>query len=379
MPFEAIAEQVRQELGAAPERLFARFDPVPFAAASIGQVHRAQLDDGREVVCKVQYPGIGDAVDSDLRSLKLALRAGVFTHVKRSALDAVFVELRSRLHEELDYCLEADSVRLFREYHRLRHPFVVIPDVVGERSSQRVLTLGFQPGDTLATLTERGYTAEERDRLGEHLVTLIASQIFEFGAFHADPHPGNFAFRRDGTIVIYDFGCTKTLPREIVCACHGLLVAGLAGDFAGVEEALLRLGVRDSRGPPVEADFYRHWQGLVVEGVLKPGRVDWGESRGFRRRVAAELPALAGRMRSFQPAKHLVLLNRVLAGHYGNLRALGPRIDVRGILEPLLSGFDAGNLRATAVADTATARSAAVGHRGANPGASRPRWRRPGR
>src|SRR5690606_33480194 len=198
MPFEVIAEQIEREFGQAPERLFRRFERLPFASASIGQVHRATTDDGQEVVVKVQYPGVDEAVDSDLAHLRLALRASGLMRIDKKALDAVFEEVRARLHEELDYCNEADNVRTFRELHAA-HANVIVPRVIGERSSQRVLTLSYEPGDTLAEARE--YPQEVRDRLGLLLFDVLAEQIFRFRTLHADPNPANFAFRRDGSLV----------------------------------------------------------------------------------------------------------------------------------------------------------------------------------
>ena len=118
MSYDVIASQVEAEFGQPPERLFDHFERVPFAAASIGQVHRARTDDGREVVVKVQYPGVDECVDSDLAHLRVALRAsGLVSRHHRKGLDGVFHEVRQRLHEELDYCQEADNVRHFRRHH----------------------------------------------------------------------------------------------------------------------------------------------------------------------------------------------------------------------------------------------------------------------
>jgi predicted unusual protein kinase regulating ubiquinone biosynthesis (AarF/ABC1/UbiB family) len=197
------------------EQLFGRFEQRPFASASIGQVHRATLDDGREVVVKVQYPGVDESVDSDLSHLKFALRASGMVRLDKRALDSLFVELRARLVEELDYCNEADNARAFRAFHK-RHPFVVVPEVIGERSSQRVLTLAFEPGDQFKDLDARGYTQEQRDLIGRNLFTMLASQIFEFRAVHADPNPANLSVRPDGSIVLYDYGCTKKISDAVV-------------------------------------------------------------------------------------------------------------------------------------------------------------------
>ena len=174
MAYEVIAEQIESEFGQPPEALFETFDREPFAAASIGQVHRARTDDGREVVVKVQYPGVDEAVDSDLNHLKVALRASGLLKVSKESLDATMVELRARLHEELDYCLEADNVRAFAAFHK-DHDDILVPDVVGERSSQRVLTLIYEPGDHVDQLDAKGYTQKERDALGVSLWTMMCA------------------------------------------------------------------------------------------------------------------------------------------------------------------------------------------------------------
>jgi len=325
MAFEVIAGQIERELGAPPESLFARFDPEPFAAASIGQVHRAQTDDGRDVVVKVQYPGVDEAVDSDLAQLKVALRASGIVNIGREALNASFKEVRARLHEELDYCNEADNVRLFRAFHGPRHPFVTIPEVVGERSSKRVLTLTYEPGDSIGKLDELGYTQVERDRLGQHMWLMMCSQVFEFGLIHADPNPGNFAFRRDGTLVMYDFGCVKRLEPTIITAYHDVILSGLDENWDEVDEALLRLGVRRPSGARPENEFYKRWRDAFAKPFLASDVIDYREAT-IHDDVMKLIPASVKRMSSFQPATELIFLDRMVAGHYGNLRKLEARV-----------------------------------------------------
>ena len=208
MPYEVIAAQIESEFGSPVERLFDWFDPEPFAAASIGQVHRARTDDGREVVCKVQYPGVDRSVDSDIAHLKLALRASGLIAFRRQAMDAVFDEMRLRLHEEIDYTNEARNVRNFRRLHE-GDAHIIIPDVVGERSSGRVLTLTYEPGDAFDQLEAAGYDQQTRNLLGERLTHMVYRQLFGLHAVHADPNPANFACRKNGDLVVYDFGCVK--------------------------------------------------------------------------------------------------------------------------------------------------------------------------
>ena len=338
MAYSVIADQVEAELGAPPERLFERFDREPFASASIGQVHRARTDDGREVVVKVQYPGVDAAVDSDLRHLKVALRASGIVKVSREALNASFAELRCRLHGGLDYCHEADSVRRFREFH-VRHPFVLIPEVIGERSSKRVLTLTYIPGGDLEGIKERGYTQAERDQLGENLLTFMVSEIFEHRAIHADPNPGNFAFRKDGKLVVYDFGCVKELPEEIVRAYRDTIVTALDDDYEAVEDGMRRLGLRRLEGPGVDPAYYKRWRDLFATPFLDDKVFDFGTST-VHDDVIAQIPGVIRRMESFQPAKDLIFLDRMIAGHYGNLIKLGARLPVLPIVRPYFSAIE---------------------------------------
>ncbi len=333
MPFSVIAGQIERELGSPPARLFDRFDREPFAAASIGQVHRARTDDGREVVVKVQYPGVDASVDSDLAHLKIALRASGLVHrAHRRALTAVFAEVRERLHEELDYCNEADNVRLFRDFHA-RHPFIVIPEVVGERSSQRVLTMTFEDGDAIGTVRGR-YPSRVRDRIGERIFHMMASQLFELESLHADPNPANFAFREDGTIVVYDFGCVKHIEPEVITAYRGLIDAGIDEDYVRGEKRLFELAVRVEGSPEVPVEFYKAWRDLFFRPLTATDFYDFGAS-SLHQDAMKLVAETIRRAASFKPPPKLVFIDRAILGNYGNLRAIG----ARGQYMPLLKRY----------------------------------------
>lgn len=329
MDYSVIADQIEREFGAHPKSLFSEFNETPFASASIGQVHRARTDDGREVVVKVQYPGVDGAVDSDLTQLKWALRASGLVRINRKALDALFAELRRSLVEELDYCNEADNVRLFSE-HYADHDWVVVPEVVGERSSQRVLTLTYEPGDHLSETD--AYPQEVRDALGESVFRLLADQIFDWQVLHADPNPANFAFRPDGRVVLYDFGCVKKLKPEIIEAYRDTINASLEEDYDAVEDGLVRLGARDVTGPAVPPAYYKQWRDLLAPPILD-GEFDYGTS-SIHHDVLKLVPGfLAKYVRSFQPPTELVFVDRVVLGHYGTLRHLKTRGNFGAILQ----------------------------------------------
>lgn len=326
--FSVIEAQIRSEFNQPLELLFDSFDRVPFASASIGQVHRARLD-GRGVVCKVQYPGVDGAVDSDMRHLKLALLASGVLRVDRRALDATFEEISERMHEELDYCNESDNARAFREYHLARHPFVTVPQVVGYRSAKRVLTLTDEPGDHVRDFDALGYTAEERDRCGRNLWTALEAQIFDFGTVHGDPNPANFAFRKDGTVVMYDFGCVKRLADGVTDGYRRLIFDGLREDTAGIEATLRSLGVRRDDGPAVSTEFYMLWRDWLALPILASNNpFDFGSARFEQEFMAKLVPAVLKNMGSFRPSRELVFFNRALVGHYATLRKMGARVPV---------------------------------------------------
>ncbi len=332
--YEVIAGQIERELGSPPENLFKFFDRKPFASASIGQVHRATTDDGREVVVKVQYPGVDTAVSSDLSQLKMVLKASGLIKVRKQALDEVFREVKARLAEELDYCNEADNVRKFREFHA-RHPFVVIPDVVGERSAQRVLTLTYEAGDHISELAPLGYDQATRDLLGQNLFKLLVDELFEFRNLHADPNPGNLAFRRDGSVVLYDFGCVKQIPDAIIEAYGQTIRCGLEEDYAGVEAGLRALGVLNPDGPPVELEYYKPWRDIFALPFLADDIFDYGRST-IHDDVIKQVPGALKRLESFQPPSELVFIDRAIAGHYGNLRKIGARGRFLAMLRPYI-------------------------------------------
>lgn len=333
MPYEVIAEQIEREFSVPPEALFRSFERVPFASASIGQVHRATTDDGRDVVVKVQYPGVDDAVDSDLAHLKFALRASGLVRIKKKSLDALFAELNARLKEELDYCNESDNVRFFANYYK-DHPLIRVPDVVGERSSARVLTLTYVPGDHLDET--RGYPQAVRDELAYSLFRMVSDQAFNLLKIHADPNPANFAFRPDGTIVLYDFGCVKQLDPDIIRAYLDTVRASLEEDYPGVEDGMIRLGARNLQGPNVPPEYYKVWRDIFAKPLLG-GVYDYAQA-SLQRDALKHVPKfLAKYVGAFQPPAELVFLDRVIVGHYGTLRRLGARVDFRPLLDPFLA------------------------------------------
>jgi predicted unusual protein kinase regulating ubiquinone biosynthesis (AarF/ABC1/UbiB family) len=217
---------IESDLGEPLEDVFADFDTDPVAAASIGQVYRAELPDGREVAVKVQYPGVAQAVRADMQNLGLILRL-----LKQIApgLDvrATAEEVRSRIGEELDYELEAQHQRSLARIFR-GHPFIVVPDVVTGLSRERVLVTEFVRGDGFDAIKETDQAT--RDRVGEIVFRFFFGCMYRHHQFSGDPHPGNFMLMADGRVAFLDFGLFKVMPKELIeleLACQR---AGHEGD-----------------------------------------------------------------------------------------------------------------------------------------------------
>jgi predicted unusual protein kinase regulating ubiquinone biosynthesis (AarF/ABC1/UbiB family) len=199
------ATVVAEELGAPPERAFARWDPQPIAAASIGQVHRAVTLDGQAVAVKVQYPGIADMMAADLRNVAL-LRRILRVTAPAQDVDALLTELRDRVLEELDYRREAASQQQFAAFYR-DHPTIHVPPIISELSTRRVLTTGLSDGARFAELAS--WPQRERDLAAETIYRFVFRSLYEIGAFNGDPHPGNYLFHRGGQVTFLDFGLVK--------------------------------------------------------------------------------------------------------------------------------------------------------------------------
>ena len=201
------AQVVTDELGASPETTFREWSDLPVAAASIGQVHRAVTPAGADVAVKVQYPGVDAAIESDLDSAEVFY--SMFASLALHGLDAKgFVdELRDRMRDELDYRIEARNLETFAEYYA-GHPWVRLPRVLPEFSTERVLTTEWVDGMTWDEFLARG-SPDTKQRAGEVIWRFAQHSVHRLHAFNGDPHPGNYRFHRDGSVTFLDFGLVK--------------------------------------------------------------------------------------------------------------------------------------------------------------------------
>lgn len=207
---ELASQVVVEELGDRPEVVFAQWDPVPIAAASIGQVHRAITHDGQAVAVKIQYPGVDAAMASDLKNFAASM-VGSRLFAKGLEVGPLVDELRERFTEELDYRIEATNQREFGMLYR-DHPFVHVPAVVDDLSARRVLTTELATGVRYQELAS--WSQAERDLAGEAIFRFAYRSIYRFGAFNGDPHPGNYLFHPGGKVTFLDFGLVRHYTAE---------------------------------------------------------------------------------------------------------------------------------------------------------------------
>ena len=266
-----VREALERELGPGGLRAFAELDDEPLAAASIGQVHRARLADGRAVAVKVQYPGVSRAIRADLRNTELlatfiGLVAGVFNMRLSLDLHGVARELGERISEELDYGREATNQAEFAALYR-GHPFIHVPAVVQELSTARVLTQELCEGRSWDEALDAGQ--DLRDRWADAIWRFVYGSFVRFGLSNADPHPGNYVFHDDGRVSFLDFGCVKRYSREQVDLLLEIVRRCVRGDVLGTWRACVEAGFWSSADAVTPREVFDWWH--------EPYRMLWAE------------------------------------------------------------------------------------------------------
>jgi predicted unusual protein kinase regulating ubiquinone biosynthesis (AarF/ABC1/UbiB family) len=225
---EAAEQMVVNEFGVEPSRLFAHWERLPFAAASIGQVHRAVTRSGEEVAVKVQYPGIDKAVENDLKSLSM-LEIVIAPLSRQYQSKETLHEITKVFLNELDYGLEAENTDLFRRL-LADLPSVVIPHIYHSLSTRRVLTAEMLHGIGYEEFRETA-SQTERDQAGATIWTFMMRSLLRHGVLYADPHPGNYRFLDGGRVGFLDFGCVKILPPTMVQGLKAYMAAVLDANW----------------------------------------------------------------------------------------------------------------------------------------------------
>lgn len=330
MPFAEIKAQVEKELGKPLAQIFKSFDEQPFAAASIGQVHKAVLPNGQQVVVKVQYPGVEEACESDLKQVRLALRLMGVLKIDRKLQEKLFQEIQDSLDNELNYEIEAQNLDVARAFHSALDSKIIIPQVYSDYSSRHILTLSLEMGESIETAST--WSQETRNELGRRLFRAIGQEIFFLKRFHCDPHPGNFAFREDGSVIVYDYGGVKTLSPDVVSHFKQLINAARQHDIALMEQHLDALQSLNELGKfPVE--LYEQW----LEVLMRPltTQYDFAENSAHHDGVELIKPSLKY-WDVFKPSPDTLMVNRTVSGHYWNLIHLKVNDNLNDLFDELV-------------------------------------------
>ncbi len=339
MNYATISEQIRKEIGKRPEAIFKSFDQNAFAAASLGQVHRAVTRDGTDVAVKIQYPGVEDTVEQDLQNLKLLLRTlqALGHDVMRQQIDttAVYRELENRLREELDYVNEARNLVEFGK--RFAHDDeIMIPRYLKELSSRRVLVMTYVDGYPLSDVMSPEVDLELREWVVRKVHNFAWRQILEFGILHTDFHPGNFLVSHHPRLGVLDFGSIRRFPESVRKANLQVARAILSGDDQSLAIAMARLGYldRDQDAAPMVKIIHILFEPMMVDRVFDPLEYDAVAN-------ASKVGELALRNKLYKSPAHGVFLIRALIGLEGITRGLAVKTNYRRIFKDVVERIPA--------------------------------------
>ncbi|MBT8494793.1 MAG: hypothetical protein KJO07_17180, partial [Deltaproteobacteria bacterium] len=354
-PFKDIEARIREEFdGKGPDQLFARFDKVPVASASIGQVHIAKLHDGTRVAVKVQYPDIETIVKSDLKTLRRIMRI-VSWFVPYQGLDAVYREIRSMLLEELDFRSEAENVE------RVACNFddrvdVAFPYVEESLSTTRILTTHFEDGVKVGDLARLDELGIDRQALARTVVELYCQQIFTDGVYHADPHPGNLLVRPceeapDGFCIVFlDFGAVAEVSPQMRTGIVELIQAALTRDTPRIVASMKSMGfiargADDRVFDKVVEYFHQKFQDQISLDSLNLRDIRFDPEKSLEnladlRRMDISIRELT---ENFDVPKEWILLERTLLLLMGLCTALDPDMNPMTTIRPYVERFVLGD------------------------------------
>ncbi len=339
MGWAFVRRRMQGELGPDWQTRFATFGQEAAAAASLGQVHRATLPDGREVACKLQYPDMPSTVEADLRQLKLAMAVfhrmdGTIQH------DDIYAELSERLREELDYNREAAQARLYG-IMLADVPQVHVPAPVAELSTKRLLTMTWLDGRPLMQRLEEDPPQEERNAIAEALFRAWYVPFYRYGVIHGDPHLGNYQVRADGTVNLLDFGAIRVFPARFARGVIELYEAIRAEDMDRAAEAYRSWGFVDLSREKM--DVLNEWARFLYEPLMddRVRPITLSDDPQFGREVARRVHAGLKRTGGVRPPREFVLMDRSAIGLGGVFLRLRAQLNWSKLYRELTEGFDA--------------------------------------
>ena len=310
--------------------LFARFDIEPFAAASIGQVHKAQLHDGRDIVVKLQYPGVLASIDADVDNMATLLR---WSGLVPEQIDVapLLESVKQQLKDEADYELEANHLRSFGEALQDDVRFWV-PDTVDELSNKHALAMSFVPGEPIESLEHA--EQDTRDRVMTALIELLLIELFELRLVQTDPNFANYRYDYpSGRIVLLDFGATRAFKVKFVNDYRSLAKAAVAGNTSRMLAAADRLGyaIGDTEGP--YRDLILDVFNIALEPLSTPGVYDFGQSD-----MPSRMMALSNKITEHKdfwqaPPAEAIYFHRKIGGMFMLAHRLQARVPVYDLFQ----------------------------------------------
>lgn len=333
MSIDLVHQEIQRELGKPVSELFVEFDDEPIAAASIGQVHRAILRTPRgerAVAVKVQYPGVAEAIDADLRTADLLGTLLAFGFKSLNPEDMV-AEIKDRLREELDYKNEAENQQVFADFYR-NHPFIHVPEVLHDYSTSRILVTELVSGFSFSEVLT--WPQDQRDMAGEAIFRFVFRSLYRFRAFNGDPHPGNYIFHKDGKVTFLDFGLIKHFTVDEMNMFQSMVKAAvLDHDMETYRRVIEDAGMfqKDAPFSTEEAgEYFAHF----YEPVRESKEMTWttGYATSIVRHTFDRSSAIA---QYATVPKSFVFIQRINLGLYALLGQLGASGNFRRISEEL--------------------------------------------
>ena len=339
MGWPFVRRRMSTELGPAWQSRFTAFGQTAAAAASLGQVHRATLPDGREVACKLQYPDMPSVVEADLRQLRLAM--GIYARMDSSIQsDDVYAELSERLREELDYEREAAHMRLYR-LMLAGEPEIRVPEPVPELTTKRLLTMTWLEGRAIQSRIDEDPPQEERDAYARVLFRAWYVPFYHYGVIHGDPHLGNYQIRSDlHGINLLDFGTIRVFPPHFVTAVVRLYEAVRDGDDEKAIHAFEAWGFRNL--PRETWQVLMKWARFLHEPLIDDRVRPISETQDpqFGRKVAEEVHAGLKKTGGVRPPREFVLMDRSTVGLGSVFLRLKAKQNWHRLFEELIAGYD---------------------------------------
>ena len=342
MGWAFVRRRMASELGSDWQAMFARFDREASFAASLGQVHRAQLLDGSDAAVKLQYPDMTSALEADLNQLKLIFAIGQrFDPAIRT--DEIHAEITTRLREELDYRREARHAALYRVMLR-DEPMVHVPETVPTLSTDRMLTMNWLSGQPLLEWKEK--PQEEKDALAVNIFRAWYVPFYRYGVIHGDPHLGNYTVRPDGSVNLMDFGCVRIFPPRFVRGSIELYRALMADDEARAVAAYEDWGFSGLSREMILV--LNRWAAFLYGPLMddRARRLTEDMAPGFGREMAQDVFGELRKMGGVRPPREFVFMDRAAIGLGGAFIHLRASVNWHRLFESLIEDFDIETLTA---------------------------------